>query len=193
VKLAGDREALIVDIAGSLSAEGATMGGRPPFADMGRPGAAPSKKFEPPQAPATAKFVAGKAPKHWKGDDKFGMAAVTYMIDDDGQVAKLTVTQLNERGNELLPNINRWRGQVGLPELTPKQLVEQVAAIDVGGKPAKYVELLPDKDAAKQQAILGVVLYDAGAAWFFKLHGDVKLVEQERDAFRKFVESSKID
>ena len=64
--------------------------------------------------------------------------------------------------------------------------------IEVGGKPAHYIEMLPDERDAKQQAILGVVLYDAEQAWFFKMMGDAKLVESERDAFRKFVTSSKV-
>jgi hypothetical protein len=207
VELDGGLIATAVDYTGTLS--GNTMGG--PFSGMagpmgagpmsGKPAAGPLPSTPKPEArspspdrgsPTPTGFVAGEAPKDWNDAGAGGMAAAAYTITDGDQKARLTVTPLAERGNELLPNINRWRGQVGMNEIIADELATHATPIDVSGKPAHYIEMLPEGRDAKQQAILGVVLYDSGKAWFFKMMGDAALVESQRDAFRKFVTTSKI-
>jgi hypothetical protein len=194
--------ATAVDYTGTLS--GNTMGG--PFSGMAGPMgggamAGPLPGRATPQAPpadkssretASGGFVAGEVPDDWNDAGAGGMAAAAFTINSGDQKARLTVTPLAERGNELLPNINRWRGQVGMNEIIADELATHATPIDVGGKPAHYIEMLPEGRDAKQQAILGVVLYDSGKAWFFKMMGDAALVESQRDAFRKFVTTSKI-
>ncbi|HEX3870721.1 MAG TPA: hypothetical protein VHV77_09810 [Pirellulales bacterium] len=195
VELADGSTATAVDISGTLGSDGMT---RPPFAGMAGPAAGPlpsvgPKKSPPADAIPPEHFVAGKVPESWKAQSNPGMHAIDYRIAQDDHKARVTVTRLAERGNELLPNVNRWRGQVGLNEVIADELTTEAKPIKVGGKPAHYVELLPPEEGLKGQAILGAIVYDAGQAWFFKWMGDVELVESERDAFRKFVTSSKIE
>jgi hypothetical protein len=89
----------------------------------------------------------------------------------------------------LLPNVNRWRGQIGLPPVTAAELEEQVSQIDLGGVTGQYVRLYPAEDAESGQAILAVIAIAGDRAWFFKLMGDAELARREQSRFEDFVRS----
>jgi hypothetical protein len=90
----------------------------------------------------------------------------------------------------LLPNVNRWRQQVQLGELTQEELAKAIVPFPVASGEGQYVELIAPEGKGRQ-AILGVVAVRGPQAWFFKLMGDADLALQEKGRFEAFVKSVK--
>jgi hypothetical protein len=90
---------------------------------------------------------------------------------------------LSSVGGSVDANLARWAGQVGLP---PTALAEASESIMVGGRTAVRVELV-----GSEKTILGVVVPDGAANWFFKLIGPNALAANERERFDQFIGSVK--
>lgn len=79
---------------------------------------------------------------------------------------------LSSLGGTVHDNINRWRGEVGLPILPPDQLDLDIVEIPVAGEKGSYVDLKgPKTDQPGGNRILGVILVMPRQTWFFKLFG----------------------
>jgi hypothetical protein len=96
-------------------------------------------------------------------------------------------------GGGLVANVNRWRKQLGLAEETGDAINKSTAALDLaGGGKATVVELLGTDPRTGQPAkLVGVLVPQAGQTWFYKLMGEEKVVETQKDAFTKFVQTVK--
>ncbi len=81
-------------------------------------------------------------------------------------------------GGVLLPNVNRWRQQIGLGEIQQEELDREAKKIEVSGLSGDLVELI-----GVEKATLGVVLQRGEQTWFFKLVGPPDLVTRERQNF----------
>ena len=75
-----------------------------------------------------------------------GIRYATIKIKSDGEPFELTVTQLpSSPGNlaaYILSNINRWREQMQLREISPEQLAGNAEEIDLDGNTATLVNLV---------------------------------------------------
>lgn len=109
-----------------------------------------------------------------------------------GAKADITVSALGGDGGGLLPNANRWRGSLGLGNVTQAELDKLVAKISVSGVEASAVDFtgsdLASGDAAR---LIVVAVPTGGQTWFYKITGDAGVVTQQKDAFLKFVASAK--
>jgi hypothetical protein len=95
---------------------------------------------------------------------------------------ELTVTAFpGDVGGELA-NVNRWRGQIGLPALADADLGSVLSRIDVNGLKVAVADL-----GGGERSILGVMVPVDGSTWFFKLAGPAAGVKAARDDFIKFV------
>ena len=104
----------------------------------------------------------------------------------NGVEADVTVVPLPGLAGGDTANVNRWRGQVGLPEATADDLQKIAEAVQVGDQPATMYDLA-GSDHAKR--ILGVMHQRTGTTWFFKMMGDAALVEQQKPQFTAFLKS----
>ncbi|MCM8542704.1 MAG: hypothetical protein NE328_20730 [Lentisphaeraceae bacterium] len=94
---------------------------------------------------------------------------------------------LGKAAQGLKKNLDRWCGQIGLPNLSPEKMAEVVKSIPFNGSKADYAVL-----EGKEQSIL-VVLYDTSdGVWFFKVMGDTQKVMKEKASFEELVASVKI-
>ena len=95
----------------------------------------------------------------------------------------------------LLMNVNRWRDQLGLPELDEAQLMDALKKVKVGSADGLAVDFTgPGKPPGKgQRRILGVVVSRQGLTWFIKMDGPADLVGDQKAAFDKFLGSVKFD
>jgi len=131
------------------------------------------------------------APKMWAVGKAGGMRKAAFQIAAGDQKAEVTAIDLAAAAGALLPNVNRWRSQIHLGEVTEAQLNDALAPIEIDGRTGQYVRLVGPAGAQPREAILGVILVDAGRAWFFKMKGNAELVEQQRKNFESFVHSIK--
>jgi hypothetical protein len=83
----------------------------------------------------------------------------------------------------------RWAGQVGL-QLSESELKSAAKDVTIGGVAGQRFELL-GAGGDKPQGILAAMAPHGDQMWFFKMSGDRAVVESQRDAFAKFLDSVK--
>lgn len=162
--------------------------GHPPIAKSTMPGAVTSA-----QPPKTR--VGGPTwivPAGWREIDGGQFLFAKFLIAADGANASVNVSKSAGDGGGLLPNINRWRGQLGLGAWSEADLKQNTKEIDVTGGQGTFVEL-NGTDAATEKAAttLGIKVIRDGSTWYYKMMGDPKLVESQREAFLGFVKGVK--
>jgi hypothetical protein len=144
------------------------------------------------EAPVPAKGLPQwKVPEGWQTDpgNEFSLAA--FAVKDGSRSIKTTVSRA---GGDLLLNLNRWRGQLGLQDWSPEEMAKAAKTLAVGGHDGTQVELVgTDVRSGKPSCTLGVIVPRGGEAWFFKLTGDVELAQREKANFESFVKSVKFE
>jgi hypothetical protein len=126
-------------------------------------------------------------PRGWSEQPSEMFSQLTLGLEQDGRSAQITVSQLQGDGGGVLPNINRWYQQAGMPEITAADLKTQTETLVVDGVSGTYVEACGTSDADGGKAVVGWIgLQDAGS-WFVKISGDATLVREQREAFRNFL------
>ncbi|WP_417393386.1 hypothetical protein [Gimesia sp.] len=184
----GDEMISVVSLKGMMA--GNPMS-RAPFASgmMGGPG---SPAAGPANPPAAAE-IQYETPAGWKPGRSGGMRKAAFNITSGDETGEVTVIDLSKAASPLLPNINRWRGQVSLKDITEAELSQQSEQLKVGDLEATYVKLLGPEEAKPRIAILGAIIYRDELAWFVKFTGPVKLAEQEEARFKQFVQSIRFE
>jgi hypothetical protein len=109
-----------------------------------------------------------------------------------GAKADITISSFPGETGGLLANINRWRGQLELDMVTEAELKDLVKPLDLAGGKATLVEMDgTDVKTRSKARLVGIVFAHGGKTWFFKMLGDAGVVERQRAAFLKFVQSVK--
>ena len=93
-------------------------------------------------------------------------------------------------GGGLLLNVNRWRGQVKLGELTPAQ-VSALPDVVIGTTKGKLIDITGPDAPPSMNRILGAVLLREHDALFFKMRGPAELVGKQLPEFESFLKSIK--
>jgi hypothetical protein len=156
--------------------------------------AAPPHPLTVPEAPAeNSGKPAWTVPSDWQEMPPAEFLLAEYAIAGaNGAKADVNAAMLNGEGGGMLPNVNRWRGQLGLPLLTEENLPTVTSTFEVAGGQATMVDLTgTDAKTGQKARLIGVILPQAGQTWFYKLMGDEQLVGQQKEAFTKFIQSAK--
>ena len=119
------------------------------------------------------------------------MGRAAFHVAEGDQKVEITVIELAGSVETLLPNVNRWRRQIQLGEITQAELEKTVKPIQVAGMEGHYVELLGPEDAQPRLAALRVVASHEGRTWMFSMTGDADLVLREKERFQGFVRSAR--
>jgi len=132
-------------------------------------------------APATPAWT---APVHWREQAPGVMQAARFSITSDAGSAELPVSVLPGDGGGQGPNVNRWRGQMGLPAADESELAKLRIPIEVAEAEAYAVELVAE---TTHRRMIAAGIARNGQTWFYKLQGDDAVVAREKDAFLEFV------
>jgi len=109
----------------------------------------------------------------------------------NGANADVNVAELGGEGGGLLPNVNRWRGQLGLGAAGENDLPRMTQSLVVPGGQATLVDLTgTDSKTGKPTRLVGVIVPQNGRTWFYKLMGNEPVVAEQKDAFIKFIQSA---
>jgi hypothetical protein len=84
--------------------------------------------------------VAWKAPESWQAEAAEAPRYATFRFGQGGAI-ELSVTKLPGEAGKLLPNVKRWGGQIGLPEIGEDDLAKMVRETTVDGVKATLVDL----------------------------------------------------
>jgi len=133
------------------------------------------------------------APASWKEIDGGQFLFTKFVIAGEaGLQATVNVSMSAGDGGGLLPNINRWRAQLGEGSWTEAELKKNTQEIDVLGGKGIYLELSgTDSSTQKPAMTLGAQVVREGRTWYYKLMGDPALAAKEKDGFIAFVKGVK--
>ncbi len=128
-----------------------------------------------------------KAPGNWTEKAPGQMVQRAFDVTGDGGKAEITISRFPGDTGGMIPNVNRWRAQLGLPALGTAE--KGIETVEIDGKRESYlVDITGTNSRTGQPArmvALGVPY--KGETWFFKLLGAEAVVAKEKDAFVKFV------
>lgn len=86
-------------------------------------------------------------------------------------------------------NINRWRGQLGLPPVASDADAEKLmSTVDVGGRKIRVADM-----AGKRARMLVAIVPGDGRLFFFKMMGQPDVVEKHKAAFDGLVKSIRVE
>ena len=129
------------------------------------------------------------APDSWEEQPAGGMRRGSFTITgSDGAKADLSVIAFPGDAGGLAANLNRWRGQIGLPALSAEEAEATVVHVDTPAFHVDFVDYLGESQGEPTR-ITGAILHHGGESWFFKLMGPDALVASQSGAFRNFLQT----
>jgi len=158
--------------------------GHPPIGAAAAPGADMAGTTVPTAGDASG--LTWTAPAAWTAKPLGAMRKGSYAIKRDGGETDLSITAFPGATGGLEANLNRWRGQVGLPALPPAEVTAATERYEANGLPVIVCDY-----AGGGNRIVGAIVPFGGNSWFFKLTGPDALVAAEKPAFLEFLKTVK--
>lgn len=165
--------------------------GHPPIGGVGPPVAVaePTAQDEP-----IPKF---SQPAGWQSLPGSGFSRASFAIGEEKQGARFTLSDFPTGGGlqiaEVLPNVNRWRGEVGLPPITEAELSKSTEPLVIGGVKGTYIRAVAGADEPEPSkgglSTLAAMVTRGERVWFFKLIGERSVVEAQEAAFKGLLKS----
>lgn len=138
----------------------------------------------PPAMPSASDAIQWDLPAGWSESRPGGMRFATLKPPGTGKVDVSVIMLPGSAGGEL-GNVNRWRGQIGLPPIDEagrahvrKEVKSKAGVVSL----YDFASEGPDK-----QRMLAGLLFSNDKSWFFKMVGDSAAVETARPDFMKLL------
>jgi hypothetical protein len=172
-----------VDVTGPGAPKGGGMGMVPPGGGLPPLPATPA-------APATPdlKF---DLPGGWAEGPPKQFALKSFVVGSGQRTATVTVSPLGGPAGGVGLNVNRWRGQVGLPPQGEAELLTEARQVPVAGAKGLLYDFTSPAGQPPRR-IVGVIRPAEGQTWFFKMDGPPDLVGEQLAAFESFLKSLQI-
>jgi hypothetical protein len=107
-----------------------------------------------------------------------------------GQTASVNISFFPGDVGGTFANVNRWRGQLGLPQITKDKLETVTQPLDTAGGKATLVDFTgTDSRTGQLSRLIAVMVRHGNNTWFYKLSGQGPVVEEQKETFVKFVQS----
>jgi hypothetical protein len=136
----------------------------------------------PTNVEAGSSGFAKVAPKDWQVLPAGQMQLAKFAVPEvQGAKAQVSVSMFDNDTGGTLANVNRWRGQIGLGEITAAQLSEVTSPLDAKLPRAVLVNLTNN-----DQQIIGAIVPRGGQWFFYKLMGSAPAVVAQKEAFVRF-------
>lgn len=150
---------------------------------------------QPSPAPAASPDVNAKitfkVPADWKPLPPAPMTLSRYEVSDGSNTAVISISRLDGDGGGLLPNVNRWRGQINLNQITMDELNRVAEKIKFADNNAILVDFVGKNKDGEQTRMVGIIAPAGSETYFFKMTGQNDAVQKYKPALIKFVESLK--
>ena len=154
-----------------------------------RTGDVPASDVPPPPTPKGA--LKWSLPKGWSELPGGGMRFATFKAPYAGKLEGTVVVLPGPAGGELA-NVNRWRGQIGLPALDEAGLAKARTALKTKVGLVNVYDFTSDGQA-KSRMVAGYVTTPDGNTWFLKLTGDSDPVAKAKPDFMTILGSLHLD
>ncbi len=118
------------------------------------------------------------------------MRVATFRPPVTGRIDASVVVLPGPAGGELA-NVNRWRGQIGLPPLDEGALAKARAVVKTRAGVLHVYDFTSDGDP-RNRVVAGLTSAK-GDTWFVKLNGDAAAVAAAREDFMKLLGSLRFE
>jgi len=144
-----------------------------------------------PETPGGPPRLQWKLPAGWQEVPPGQMRVASFRVGGTGgKQADVSVVPLPGQAGSDLDNVNRWRGQVGLPPVAAEELSKLAQTVEIAHQEGRlYEQAGPVPGSGETNRILAAVLRRGGVAWFFKMTGDDAVVAREKPGFVDFLTS----
>jgi len=146
--------------------------------------APPAMQMPAQQAPAkpAGKGFEAQLPEGWTEMPGSGMRMVSYSIEG----TSIDFYLISLAMGDVPSNVNRWRGQVGLPPAAPEEIEAEVEVFQAASHDVKYIEIY-NKDGG--WGVVAAIIDLAPEYWYFTAKGPVGELKANAADIRKFLES----
>ncbi len=163
--------------------------GMPP---MGMPpGGMPGGDMPAPPAPSGKAALKWTLPKGWADEPAGGMRFATLKVPVTGKLDASVVVLPGTAGGELA-NVNRWRGQIGLPPIDEATLTSERTVLKTKAGDLSVFDFTSEGQI-KSRMVAGLITTADGNTWFLKLTGDAGPVGQAKPDFMRLLGSIHLD
>jgi len=139
----------------------------------------------PTQAPTPTDSVIWSLPSDWsQAPNEQAMRLATFRAGPENVEVSLSAFPGDAGG--LLPNINRWRGQLGLDPTDEASLLEEMVSTTANGATTAIVDL---QNPDGQRMLASIVNPGDGQTWFVKAIGESAPLETITESFGAFSRS----
>ena len=128
-------------------------------------------------------------PQHWKlqpGSSNMRVATINVAVGNDA--AEVSITKFPGDVGGLLPNINRWRRQLGMPAISSLQ-DQPLQNIEVAATASQFLDLTADSGSESSQRMYVVTVPRGGMTWFIKMTGTTGFLNSQKASYDAFVAS----
>jgi len=144
---------------------------------------APNTDSDIPSAPKAKEGLSWNKPASWGEERKGGMILVNFTIPEMKKY-RCYISSLRGNGGGLEPNIQRWFGQIGLPQIAEKtKMAEFIAKQDEFKIPGAHVMMIDFTTLASNNSapsmIVGVVSYP-DQTLYVKLQGAASEISKHK-------------
>lgn len=175
--------AIAIDELGWFESGGMTppfAGGLAPVPPANQP---TMKQADIPSRPPADGELKQKKPVNWAAGETSAMRKASFVTPGEAKVTAFAFAAAGQMGDPL-GNANRWRLEVGLPELTQEELKGETEKIELLGQEGSYFEFV-----GEEETTYAAMVIRGDLVWFFKLRGPGEAVEAQRDTFREWLGS----
>lgn len=148
-------------------------------------GAAPTERAAPSSA------LRWKLPKGWTESPASGMRYATLKAPAEGKL-DISVTMLAGTAGGELANVNRWRGQIGLPPVEESALGKNRQTVKTPAGEVALYDFLGEGEK-KSRMVVGSLTSPDGNSWFLKAVGDEAAVAAARADFVQLLETLRFE
>ena len=144
-------------------------------------------------APVSTASSQWKTPADWKNVPPGPMQDAKFSVPNQGAAkGDVTISVFPNSTGGTLANVNRWRGQLSLPDAEEADLARLVTPLDGKIPGAMLVDLNGKSSKTGQPArLIGAIVPRDGQWFFYKLLGDPDAVAPQRDAFIAFAKAAR--
>ena len=172
------------------AAPGTSLAATPASAGMAAP---PGMAGDVPPAatPTGADALRWKLPRGWTEARAGGMRYATLAPPASEPKVDVSVVVLPGPAGGELANVNRWRGQIGLPPLDDAALGAARKRVKAAAGEVSLYDF--SSEGAKKTRVVAGLTVKGGNTWFVKMSGDADAVASHRSAFVNLLESLRLD
>ncbi len=137
--------------------------------------------------PFQAGDIRGAYPAHWSPQTANPPRLATFSVRGQNYIADLAITRFPGAVGSDLMNLNRWRGQIGLPPVDSTDRGESVD-FPFGNTTATLTLVANPQTGPEDPAILVASIPDQDHTWFVKLSGPARMIDAEHGPMLDFLE-----